>query len=83
MQHYIVTYDLMTRGQDYLDLHEALESYPHCIPLTESTWIVSSSGSPRDVLDDLAQHINNDDRMAVGMLAGPLETIGFEVDIPT
>jgi hypothetical protein len=64
----LITYDLISPGQDYTDLHEAIKSFGswwHCL---ESTWIVDTGSSTGSIRDTLKQHIDANDKLLVAQL---------------
>jgi hypothetical protein len=77
MSVYIISYDLLTPGQDYKKLFNALETYPAYWHILESTWIIKSSQSSRDICDDLAKHIDTNDRLVVLKLSSEGAWIGL------
>lgn len=60
-----ISYDLHDPGQDYSDLHDAIESIGDSCHVLESTWLVESSKSPSEIRDELKSHIDSNDRLLV------------------
>jgi hypothetical protein len=66
----LISYDLSQPGQDYSELHEAIQalgSWWHCL---ESVWIVTTAQSSSAVLDALLQHLDQNDKLVVLELQG-------------
>ncbi|PEL71142.1 hypothetical protein CN637_03850 [Bacillus toyonensis] len=61
---YAVTYDLMSPGQDYSDLHEKLKSYAYSKNF-ESFWIIDTKKSASDIRDELKALIDSNDKLFV------------------
>lgn len=64
MQTYIVSYDMAWRG-DYNALHEAIQSYSACTPITESTWAVLTEYSAEMIRDHLSEYLPDGSRLFV------------------
>ena len=74
----LVSYDLYKPGQGYQVLYETLKSFGtwwHCL---DSVWIVRTSYSATQVRDQLAHHIDNNDRLLVVSLTGQSGWSGFD-----
>jgi hypothetical protein len=70
MNSYLITYDLLSPGQDYTDLFEAIKklgSWSHCL---ESIWIVKSNISSSEIRDKLNNNIDSNDKLLVVKLNG-------------
>jgi hypothetical protein len=67
----LITYDLNTPGQHYKDLHEAIKqlgtSWWHYL---DSTWLVSTSLSPRQAWDKLAAVVDKNDHFLIVNITG-------------
>lgn len=68
MLSHMVSYDLIKR-KNYPELIKALEAfdYWHCLG---STWIIKSNKTAMALAEELAQHIDSDDKLIVVTLAG-------------
>ncbi|OEU70146.1 MAG: hypothetical protein BA863_05130 [Desulfovibrio sp. S3730MH75] len=64
MSCYLVTYDLIKKGQDYPKLHEILNNYDH-IMLSESSYMVASDKSQTQVFDSFKKSVDGNDLLAV------------------
>jgi hypothetical protein len=67
---YIITYDLLTPGQDYSKLISAIKSYSDYAKISESCWIISTTKSSVQIRDHLTQFIDKNDRIFVAKLTG-------------
>lgn len=65
MATYIVTYDLMSPGQDYSELHEHLKSYGTYSHRLESTWLLVTTKTATQVRDGVLEHIDSNDKVLV------------------
>lgn len=68
---YVVTYDLLTPGQDYADLHDRIKAAgtTWCHPL-ESTWFISSTKTAKELRDYIKVELDSNDKLLVGKLTG-------------
>lgn len=75
---YLVSYDLLTPGQDYQDLFAAIEKlsngHIHCL---DSVWLIGHNGPAAAIRDALAPHIDKNDKLLVVKLTGEGAWIGF------
>jgi hypothetical protein len=66
MKTYLISYDLLKPGQNYIDLHEAIKSLAdgwwHCL---ESVWLINTSLSASEILNRLIPHVDSNDRLLV------------------
>ena len=65
MPSYIITYDLLSPGQKYDELHEQIKSYGTWARVTESNWIVVTDKSAVQIRDHLLSCIDSGDRLFV------------------
>lgn len=65
MHCFIVMYDLITPGQDYQRLHNAIKTYPRWGRITESTWAVVTDQDASQIRDYLLDYMDNNDRIMV------------------
>lgn len=74
----LITYDLITPGKKYAELHEAIKtlgSWWHCV---ESTWIIKSDLSLVQIRDALKKHVDSNDKLLVLGLSGAGAWVGFD-----
>ena len=62
---YIILYDLISPGQDYNSLIEAIKSYGTWGKLTESAWAIVSSDSASSIAAHLRKYMDTNDRLVV------------------
>ena len=83
MKSYLITYDLNSPGQDYNSLYEdikGLGTWWHCL---DSTWIVKSSLSAKEIRDKLSPSIDGNDAFLVAKMSGEAAWKGFSTDCST
>lgn len=71
----LISYDLITPGRDYTNLHEAIKklgAWWHCV---ESVWIVDTQTSTSSIRDTLSKHIDANDKLLVVQLQGTWATM--------
>ena len=62
---YLISYDL-NRGKDYTRLITHIEKkYPKRARVLYSQWLIQSEATPKQVGDDLLQHMDSDDGLMV------------------
>lgn len=61
----LIGYDLKTPGKDYNDLYKAIKSYGTWWHHLDSTWIISTSKTPKQVANDLRNHMDDNDNLLV------------------
>ncbi|KIP93520.1 hypothetical protein [Pseudomonas fluorescens] len=74
----LITYDLITPGKNYAELHEAIKalgSWWHCV---ESTWIVKSNLTLVQIRDALNTHVDSNDKLLVLGLSGAAAWVGLD-----
>lgn len=68
MNTYLITYDLVSPGQNYTNLFAAIRGLgSNCKPLL-STWIVRSNLTAGQIRDTLAQHVDANDKIFVAFI---------------
>ncbi len=77
MNSYLITYDLMSPGQDYSSLHESIEKYNNYWKCLESVWIIKSDMSAKEIRNELAKHVDQNDKLLVAKLSGEAAWRGF------
>lgn len=74
----LITYDLITPGKKYSELHNAIKalgSWWHCV---ESTWIIKSDLSVVQIRDALKKHVDANDKLLVLGLSGVGAWVGLD-----
>jgi hypothetical protein len=68
----MIGYDLIKPGKDYANLIDAIkklgDTWWHCL---DSTWIIKTNSTAKQVRDALFQHIDGNDRLLVVTLSAP------------
>lgn len=79
MTTYLVGYDLnRPRGEDaYPNLFEAIKAYSTWWHHLDSTWIVKSDDTAKEIRDNLKQHVDSGDELLVVRLSGEGAWAGF------
>lgn len=62
---YAVTYDLLSPGQDYSELHETLKSLGAYSKRFESFWLIDSSFSAPEIRDKIKLVVDANDKVLV------------------
>ena len=70
MPTYLISYDLMTPGQDYDELHDAIKSEGTWWHHLQSTWFVVSQKTSADLRSKLNSHIDSNDKIIVVNVTG-------------
>jgi len=70
MSAYIVSYDLVSPGQNYEALYKAIKSYGNHYHMMESVWLISTIEKATAIRDKLRQHVDGNDKLFVGKLTG-------------
>ncbi len=60
----LVTYDLKKPGQDYKDFYAVIKSYGWA-RLSESSYAIATTETPKTVIDKLLPHVDQNDRLFV------------------
>ena len=81
MSNYMIGYDLNRPGKDYPNLIEAIKkvgsNWWHCL---DSTWIVVTAKTAKQIRDELTPHIDKSDELLVAGMNNEAAWIGFETD---
>jgi hypothetical protein len=80
MNSYLIGYDLNKSGQDYKTLIENIKklgSWWHCL---DSTWIIKSDSTAKDIRNHLIQFTDNNDELLVTKLSGEAAWDGFRTE---
>ncbi len=62
---YIVSYDLRKPGRNYDSLYEAIKAYGTWARINESLWAIMTINSALQVVNNLENHIDENDRLFV------------------
>lgn len=65
MSTYLVSYDLMSPGQDYKKLHEYLRSFDTRSKPLESLWVIKTTLTAAELRDGVATHVDSNDKVLV------------------
>ena len=78
MSTFVIGYDLHpSKGETYGELIEAIKvvgTWWHCL---DSTWVVVSDQTAKQIRDSLSPHLQSDDQLLVVRLAGEGAWTGF------
>ncbi|RNI20737.1 SinR family protein [Flexivirga caeni] len=66
----LIGYDLNRQGQDYDDLIASIKALGSWWHHLDSTWLVKTSSSAKEVRDRLARHIDSNDELLVINVSG-------------
>jgi hypothetical protein len=81
MEVYQIDYDLRN-GREYLSLYERIKQYPAwCRPLA-STWVIQTSQTVTQVLDNLLGAMDQDDGILVTRLSGEAAWKNIDPEVP-
>lgn len=67
---YLITYDLMSPGQNYNKIKEVITSFNKWANIQQSVWVISTSLSGQEVYDKIRTAIDYNDKLAVFGLNG-------------
>lgn len=62
---YAINYDLKQPGQNYEELHKAIKALGAWWHYLDSTWLVDTTLSAKEVWDRLAPHVDKNDSVLV------------------
>lgn len=77
MATYIISYDLNRPGQDYASLHKAIKELGAWWHHLDSTWLVVTSKTAKQVRDALVREIDSNDQILVVRPSGEGAWQGF------
>ena len=77
MNTYIISYDLVSAGQNYEALLQKIRSYSSWARLSGSAYIVATDETAIQVRDKLRAVLDNNDKLFVGVVAAPAAWIGL------
>lgn len=66
----LVTYDLKTPGRDYASLHESIKQSTKWWHYLESTWVIATNETVREVSERLRPKIDSNDRLLIVDMTG-------------
>lgn len=78
MKTYIIGYDLNRPGQNYAELFKAIKTYPNWWHYLDSTWIIKTVDSAKEIRDNLRLHIDEGDELLVIRYQGDAAWAGFD-----
>ena len=70
MANLAINYDLSKPGRDYTSLINAIKAFGSWCHPTESSWIVSTTLTAEQLLNQLLKHIDSNDKIIVSQLTG-------------
>lgn len=62
---YAINYDLKIPGRNYSGLYEGIKEYPRWCHYLESTWLIITDETPKQVWDKLGKNIDKNDYMLI------------------
>lgn len=65
MKAYAINYDLKVPGRDYKGLYDAIKGLEKWWHYLDSTWIVATSRTPRQIWEVVSPHIDTSDRILI------------------
>lgn len=71
MNTYLISYDLISPGQKYTELGKIIRSFPNWAKVLESTWIVKSPLTCKEVRDKLLAALDSNDKLLVISASAP------------
>jgi hypothetical protein len=80
MRTYLIGYDLNKSGQDYKTLTDEIKKLGTWWNCLDSTWIIKSNSTAKDIRDHLINFIDSNDELLVVSLTGESAWQGFDND---
>ncbi len=77
----IVSYDLVDPGQNYERLIKLIKAYPSWARLGGSAYLILTDIPPKAVRDNLAQALDKNDKIFVGVAPAPSAWRGLPEDV--
>ena len=77
MATFIVTYDLMTQGQNYTCLTKKLEAYPTHWHAQGSVWLIETNQTAVQIRNNLQPCLDSNDKLIVAKLQGEAAWFGL------
>ena len=65
MSLYLISYDLKKPDRDYSGLYDAIKSFKTWWHYLESTWIIKSEKTPKEISNIIKSHIDENDRLII------------------
>lgn len=62
---YLVTYDLISPGQEYSDLYQAIRDFGEAKHGMQNTWFLKSESSATKIRDGLKVYVDKNDKIFV------------------
>lgn len=62
---FLVTYDLCNQGKKYEGLYKELKNSPGWWHYLDSTWLISTKESPKELYNRLAIHLDESDSLLI------------------
>jgi len=78
MKTYLIGYDLNKTGQDYDSLIEQIKKLGNWWSCLDSTWIIKSNSTAKDIRNHLQKYIDSNDELLVVRLSGEAAWKGFD-----
>lgn len=66
----IITYDLCSPDRKYNTLYNKIKSYSKWARISESSWLVSTTDTCKQVADNLKSALDSNDRLFIAELTG-------------
>lgn len=77
----MISYDLVNPGQNYEPLLKRIKAYPGWARLGGSAYLISTDATPVQVRDNLAQVLDPNDKLYVGVAVAPAAWRGMPEDV--
>ena len=74
----LITYDLLKPTQNYTGLYEAIKSCGVWWHHLDSVWLIETSTNPKEILEQLKQHIDANDKLLVIQVSKNWWGMGFQ-----
>lgn len=71
-----ITYDLVSPGRDYPNLLKRIKKFPRWAKICESSFLISTNKSPEAVRNYLAEVMDENDKIFVGIANAPAAWAG-------
>lgn len=62
---YVISYDLRKKGKDYVGLYEQLKNSPGWCHYLGSTWLISTTETPKAIYKRLSAHLDEKDNILI------------------
>lgn len=81
MSTFIISYDLLTQGQNYTCVINKLKSYPTHWHMQGSVWLIETSENAVQIRDGLLSCLDQNDKLMVARLEGEAAWHGYSDNI--